>query len=508
MSATLFGLNLEGPLGNRGSFLFSARRSYLDAIMKLVGMSFVPEYWDVLGKADYQLDASNSLSLLGIAAIDRIRRKDKTEEQRFENSREFMTNQNRILGAASWEHLFRRGFTSVTIGETYAGYGYRLKDSLLQPLFTDDVRENEASLRADAVFKLNEKTTVSGGAQGKLVRFRSDLQLPPFMNSFGKEIAVDTLYDTTGFKGSAYLQLSRTLGRLRLTPGCRFDYFDLIEHGSVISPRMAASYSLNPGMDLNVAVGRYHQSPSYAWLVANPANHHLSHIRVDQYILGITRRVREDTKVTLEGFRKNYFRYPASVTQPWIVLANTGAGFGGREEGFVSFGLDPLSSDGTGRSQGIELSVQKKLSQSPWYGIFSLTCAKATFKARDGIRRDGSFDQRWIMNFGGGYVFNEKWEVTSRFRLATGAPFTPYNPDGTQSAELYNSGRLDINHSLDLRVDRRWAFKSWAMVTYIDIQNIYNHGLHEPPEYNERTRTVETTHMIGILPSIGVTAEF
>jgi TonB-dependent Receptor Plug Domain. len=49
ISATQFGLNLEGPAFIQNSnFIFSARRSYLDFIFKAAGFAFVPEYYDVL----------------------------------------------------------------------------------------------------------------------------------------------------------------------------------------------------------------------------------------------------------------------------------------------------------------------------------------------------------------------------------------------------------------------------------------------------------------------------
>ncbi|MDZ7724455.1 MAG: carboxypeptidase regulatory-like domain-containing protein [candidate division KSB1 bacterium] len=50
LSATQFGLDLEGPLSRNGNFIFSARRSYLDFIFKANGFGFVPEYWDFLAK--------------------------------------------------------------------------------------------------------------------------------------------------------------------------------------------------------------------------------------------------------------------------------------------------------------------------------------------------------------------------------------------------------------------------------------------------------------------------
>ena len=73
ISATQFGANVEGPISDNGSFLFSARRSYLDLIFKAAGFGFVPEYWDFIGKATFNIDRSNEISFLTIGVLDKVR---------------------------------------------------------------------------------------------------------------------------------------------------------------------------------------------------------------------------------------------------------------------------------------------------------------------------------------------------------------------------------------------------------------------------------------------------
>ncbi len=29
-------------------------------------------------------------------------------------------------------------------------------------------------------------------------------------------------------------------------------------------------------------------------------------------------------------------------------------------------------------------------------------------------------------------------------------------------------------HGLDVRIDKKWFFKQWALNAYIDVQNVYN----------------------------------
>jgi hypothetical protein len=45
-------------------------------------------------------------------------------------------------------------------------------------------------------------------------------------------------------------------------------------------------------------------------------------------------------------------------------------------------------------------------------------------------------------------------------------------------------------------------------VTYLDIQNVYNRKPLDVPRYNPETRRAEQNASIGILPSIGISAEF
>lgn len=56
VSATQFGFDLEGPVSSNSSFIFSARRSYLDFIFQAADFSFVPEYYDGLLKYDISFD--------------------------------------------------------------------------------------------------------------------------------------------------------------------------------------------------------------------------------------------------------------------------------------------------------------------------------------------------------------------------------------------------------------------------------------------------------------------
>lgn len=508
VSASQFGLNLEGPMNEDGNFIFSARRSYLDFIFKAAGFGFVPEYWDFLGKLHYNISPLDRLEVLGIGALDNVKLFNDTPDKRFDNSRVLGSDQNQYVGGISWRHLVNHGFTTITLGQTYIDYKYLQNDSLLNPIFQTKSFEHESSVRGDLLIHLARSTEFSAGVQVKHIRFSNAINLNSQTTSFGDTIGLQALYSTRSTKSTLYTQLSQDVNEFRLTLGGRVDYFDLIDKKFVIAPRFSVTYAYTPALNISMSIGRYYQAPSYIWLIANPINSALTFVGADQYIVGVDYLFREDTKVSVEVYIKKYFDYPASLTRPYLVLANTGAGFGGSEEGFASFGLDPLVSNGSGQAHGIEFLTQKKLSEIPCYGTVSVSYNESEFKALDGLTRPSSFDQRWILNIGGGYIFNEKWEFSTKFRFVTGRPYTPFEFSGTQSATRYNTARIDANHSLDIRIDRRWSFGNWSLDTYIDIQNIYNRKPIDVPRFNPRTDTIEQDASIGILPSIGISAEF
>ena len=518
ISATQFGLDTQGPLGEKGSFLVGARRSYLDLIFKAAGFGFVPEYWDFIAKADYRLDQSNELSFLTIGVLDNVRFFNDTEEQRFSNSRILGNSQNQYFSNITWKRVMKNGFMSMSLGRTFVDYSFLQSDSLLQPVFVSDSREGETSLRTDGVFLFDNDLELAFGASGKLARINGEFDWTPTEDSFLESPAGGALsnsWDTTAVKAGAYLQLAKNvLPRLRMSVGGRLDYFNLIDNPVVISPRASMQYAFTDLTSVSLSGGVYHQAPSYIWLLSNAANTRLNHVRVNQAILGVEHLLRADLRVRVEGYVKDYQDYPASSERPWLVLANTGAGFGGAEDGFSSFGFDNLFSDGTGFTRGVELLVQKRLSDIPFYGIMSLSYNFTDYKGLDGIERPGLYDQRIIFNLSAGWKLSERWEFSAKFRYGTGTPYTPFSP-GTGGllaqnfAADYNGGRLPDFHSLDVRVDRRWSFDAWNLIAYIDIQNIYNRKNVQAYRYDPRNNAVEEAGgTIGILPTIGVSAEF
>ena len=509
ISASQFGLNLEGPVNNQSNFIFSVRRSYLDFIFNAAGFNFVPEYYDLLGKYDYKIDNSNKISYLFIGALDRVKFNNNDEEDIYDNARILGSDQNQYVTGISYDHLFNNGIIKLSASRSYIKFDSFQNDTLLNPIFKNNSIEAENELKGEVIYKMSPKSELNVGVSTKFINFESDILFPKnFVTTFG-----DTLYqndlnvDKNFTKYAAHIQYSNVFfNRLRFNLGVRGDYFNAIDESFYVSPRFSSAYNFNELTSINFSTGIYHQFPSYIWLTAGNTN--LSAIKVYQYILGLKHRLSEDVQLKLEGFYKDYRDYPTSTLRPYLVLANTGAGYGGAEENFESFGLEPLVSEGKGRARGVELSLQKRAGSTGLYGLISATYAQSDFTALDGIERPSAFEQNWIFNLSGGYIFNNEWEVSFKFRYASGRPSTPYNSDGSQSLSNYLTDSLPPIHALDLRVDKRWHLGSVNLITYIDVQNVYNRSNIQSLRWDYKEMKVDDTSSIGILPSIGISLEF
>lgn len=537
LSATGFGMYVEGPVGNIGSYLFGIRRSYLDVIFKAAGFGFIPEYWDLTGKVSLQLNNNNYLSFLTIGALGTVSFTNDTEEKRINNSRITAPEQQQYFSGITWKSLFPNGFFTVTLGRTFTRYqteqnifrrapvsaGSNDSITTITPLLRANTVEGETSLRGDVIVQASPSLELSAGIISK---FAPQLLYDVFIKgttrlddmNIPRELVVDTSFGA--FRLASYGQAAYTLNEhWKTTVGARIDYYNFIGGGTtVFSPRFALTFSPLATQFINLSAGRYYQAPQYIWLLGDKSNAAtLKPIVVDQIVLGYEYIAASDLKLQIEVYTKLYGNYPARIFRPQAVLAP--AGFDDVTND-IPFGLEPLSSAATGRSMGVELFLQKKLSQIPLYGLISLSFNQTTFTSIDGVERAGSFDTPITFNCAAGYRFDDEWELSGKVRAATGLPTTPFiqttersqqtgKSIGALDFDQYNAGtRLRRFYALDVRLDKRWYLPGVQLVTYLDIQNITGRKNQTNIRWDAQNASVKLSESIGILPSIGVSVEF
>lgn len=516
LSATGLGAIFEGPFSKnqKGSWLFSVRRSYLDLVFKAAGFGFVPEYNSLQFKGVYDLDKHNILTFNFIGNLDKVIFNNDDSENRQDNENILKNNQYGYTNSIELKSLLTDfSYSRVTFSRSFTNFDYSGRDANFVERFKNASEESENILKAEYNVLPSNNTEISAGVEGKLIRFvnvirtQQDTLYTIDPNTGQRYIlpALDFDKSTLTYKAAAFLQVSQKfLNIIKINAGLRYDYFDFINDKSYISPRASASVSILNNLNLNFSYGIFYQSPSYIWLVSNDRNRDLKNIRADHYIAGIEYLPSKDSKATVEVYYKKYRNYPVSTIRPYFILANNGGNF----EITSSFGLEPLITAGTGYAQGIEFFFQKTLSEK-FYSTVNLSLFRAKYTSLDGVERQSDFDNGILFVSNGGFIAGKGWEFSSKFRYLGGRPYTPISAvDGIQIISQYNSARLPDYYSFDIRVDKRWNFAKWTLVTYIDIQNITGRKNITAYKWNKYTKEIEENKSLGVFPTIGVNAMF
>lgn len=527
VSATQYGFNTEGPINDKGGIIFSARQSYLDLIFRAAGLPFIPVYTDFNLVANYDLTPRDKLLIIGLAALDRIERDQSSQENRVTNAGIMDNSQDQVITGVDYTHIGMKVLTNISVNLNDNSYRFSQVDENEEEYFASDAVEREAVLKANSKIHLTDHDELRSGFSYKTAWLNNHTSFADTIyDRNGRKIAVDDLglpqtisIKTSADKIGSYLKHERSWSfRLETDLGVRSDYYNFLNDKSYIAPRFSVSFQLTDKTRLKSSIGTYYQSPAYVWTL-NPVNRNLKALRNDMGVLGFNHLLNEYFGLTTEVYYKNYSNLPTGATPEtsYLVLTNSGVGYGGREDNFQSFGYIPLVSSGTGEAYGLEISLQKKYSRDCCYGQAALSIGRSEYTAANGKTYPGQFDQRVIFSVSGGFKPNPRWEYSGKFRFWTGSPYTPvYRPSANPSnpgeiqniPDEYLTKRLKEGHHLDLRVDRRFNYTGWTMIVFMDIQNVYNYRLETLPSYDFWEDKVDNVNGIGILPSIGISAEF
>lgn len=503
------GVILEGPIQEgKSSYLFSARKSYLDLILSSTGLTAVPNYSNFNLKATYELSEKHKLTFIGLGGIDKINFKGVDDE---DDPFIITTDFSGWSAAGGLIHKWLIG-NQTFLQTSLSTNMYQREvnsDSLGKQTFNNESLDREYVLRTDLSQRFSPTDLLEAGFTAKYLRndnfiYRS--QTVDFYGSTLPELNYDAVAEA--YKLSPYIQYSKNLfARLDLMAGLRYDYFNYLNDVGTISPRASAGFYILDNLKLNAAYGIYHQSPPLLWLVAYDQNKDLKQMKTEQFVTGIEYYPASDLKITVEYFEKQYSDYPNSVLNPAVTYANAGAEY-------QTLGLEPLLPASDGYARGVEFFIQKKLTNG-LYGMFNYSFSKIKFTSLDGIERPSSFDYQNVLTAIIGYKITNNFEVSAKYRFMGGRPYTPL--DEAASAQFnqtiydftrYNSVRYKDYQRLDIRVDYRFEMFGWALTTFLDFQNVMNIENVEQIIWNQKKQKVDYIYQWKFLPAGGIKIEF
>ncbi|MCX6599908.1 MAG: TonB-dependent receptor [Acidobacteria bacterium] len=525
---------VEGPINKgKGSWIVSARRSYLDLFTKDIGIGGVPVLYTYNAKVLYDLTPRDRIWAASISGSDDIRlglRDDVKRDAKFEteelNNLDIRYGGWRSANGLNWQRLYgARGVGLLGVTHSEARVDQSVRDLLRRGIpsatakaddiiaaspvvFREKSREGETTLKYDFTGYLPMLDKLQAGGSFKIFQVNYNSAAP-----FGSDSPYSAVRDVNPFdirqsfsarQSSAYLQSSRNLGsRWNLTWGGRIDNYQYIAR-SRFSPRVGLSFRITDKLSWRASFGTYFQQPQFLFLAAFPQNRNLTPFRAEHYVTGFTYIPTATLRFTVEAYLKQYKDYPVSTQFPALSLASIGDTFQIREI------LFPLTSAGRGRARGIEFFVEKKWG-ARWFGNANLSLSQARQGGLDGILRPSTFDFPVIFNSLGGYRFNKKWEVSARTTITSGRPYTPFNTAlstqqrrGIFDLARVNDLRVPAYIRIDLRVDRTFMVRDKPLLVFLGAQNVINRTNVSGFEWARRANQPVANEQLGLFPVIGL----
>lgn len=458
------GALVTGPLpGGQGSVEVAARYSYTGEALSLLSNAVQLQYWDYQLRADRSF-GSVHLTLLAFGSSDFLSSTSPTASQT-----ELALRFNRISlrarapaggGVVTGSVALGTDHTQAPLEQAY-------------PLTIDSL-----SLFPRLSFRRPMgRAALEVGFDGQLQHFEA---LTPVQRPMSLDLARARDARLVG----AYASLVINAGdRLVLTPELRLDGYEASGFEKAdLGPRLSARLALGDRSWVTAAGGRFTQTPSLPLQLPGAESFGLALYGLQtswQGSLGVGTRRAHGFELDLTGYAQRY------------VLTDL-------RDPSITRNIDPLADDFLVRrdalSYGLEILVRRAQTER-LYGWLSYTLSQNLRAFGGGVIGPSDWDQRHILNLVVGYRIGP-YTVGGRAHFNTGRPV------------LIGGSfvRLPPYYQIDLRADRRYVFKSFAMEVYAELLNttLSTEVISLSPTANGQT--IENGYRI-VLPSIGIHGE-
>ena len=529
---------------NKGSWLFSARRGYLDIINKLTGNQFKlhPSYYDILSKLEYAVHPKHTLSAHVFLANDSYRLNENIiEPGNTDPNIDFL--QTKYGNNYGW--LTLKSFLSSKLYARTLFYGGVVTQERVRNLFDDDPEAhlNSSQVSDDRDFKLfGCKQDWNYEASEKIyLKFGMDLKRLRTKFTYSKDIdnefvtANDSLIrqidmlevqrtedgNQLGFYLSSRFQL---FNPMTVETGLRYDYSSYTGD-KLWSPRLGMVYSLAKTTFLRAGWGYYYQTQNIDDLRIEFGEDSYQPAQLSKhYVLGLEHHFNNGIQVRAEGYLKKI----SDLQDSYITFRNIDEFFPETRDDLIRLTIAEAT------SKGVELYAKYDTGNKfSWWLSYVLSAATDNVSALHYTgsleHRTGSlprlWDQRHTANLDVNYRPSRKWHFNFAWQFRSGWPYTPFEVkriprgDGTfayyHDYGLFNSLRYPAYHRLDVRINRHFFPASGKITVFLHIINAYNHENVNNYDYSILDGNadpfrfeIDTETWFPILPFVGVSWEF
>jgi Carboxypeptidase regulatory-like domain len=488
----------EGPIGGskRGSWLFTARKSYLDLLVdrlypdQNISFGFV----DSQAKFVYDLTPRHRIQVSTTGGLSTLKRKPDTLGAG--NLRD--ADNRSIVSVMTWRYLPSPRFT---LEQRVAVVDNDFTNSSRDGAELDGGSARDILYRADASVSATPSALV--GVGGEIRRATASER--------EQRLAAGRFQSRENFASGAtdasvYGQVRLgDVARASITPGIRVDSRTLTDTVTV-SPWVQASLALSHALMLRTGAGIYRQEPQFNEVLGLRGNPSLGVQRAVHADVGIEGRIGASSRWQMTVYDRedrNLVRLPDAENR---IVNNTFA-----TASLTSRYVNALD----GHARGFEWLVHRQTS-SGFSGWASYALSFARYHDRtNGETFWGDYDQRHTVNVYGNYRHSDRLSLSARFRAGSNFPTAGYftERDGLyyQSSER-NTLRIPAYSRLDVRMNRTFTWAQRRLTLFIEGINVLNQTNQRFQLPSVNRRTFEATglfdSMVPIIPSIGLLLDF
>jgi hypothetical protein len=449
-------LALEGPIGNKASFLFSFRRSTVDLFMAGLYVLTKPDskffynFHDLNLKLNYNINSKNHIYLSLYDGIDNL----STDSERSfgmanDVIRRYESQYNNRWGSNSvsfrWNHIFdNNAFNNFTVA--YTGFRYILNSH--DGIYDNDTVYNSTKyhyapsiddliIKNDVEVLIGQKNKLSAGIHFISHYFRpvswSQEKIQLYGATITNSMNIVDLHASELF-GYAQGQFLFNNDKIIFSPGLRIGRYFLPNNKgfNLIEPRIKFDYEMPRGGTINFSYDKMGQTvhslnssgTSLTAVVWIPATVRLRPTISHQVSLGWQK-----------AFLNNEFEIGAGAfykEMKNLIEFNGNTGFatieGQWDEG--------IPAGGFGRAYGLEVQANKSFSKLSLEGNYTFSKSLRRFaNINKGNFYPQNFDRPHNLSLSSIYRFNKKLTISALFSYFTGQPFTL----GTELYPGYNN---------------------------------------------------------------------
>lgn len=501
LSASAASTVWEGPLGStkRGSWMFAARKSYIDWLLRQIDSTTDTTFGFTDGQAKITFDLSPRQSVRAslIAGRSLLR---ENEDPPDANTLDPAANTT-LIGNLQWRFTPSAAFTTTQqVYVVNADYRNRVRDGRTR----EEGFDRDLTWRGSAAWNPKSGHLVEFGAQAQTLAMK---RIDRRFTSTAERLLLDATGDTWSAAGWGHYRWTPN-DRVSITPGVRLEHWELFDQTKA-SPWLLTEYEVRSGTKLKLSAGVQHQSPSLDAAIFTLPDVPLVPQQATTIEAGIEQRIGSAMRVSLAAYQRRE-EHGLRVIDGELRVENNRV--------FVP--TDPhLENVLTGDTKGVEVTLERR-AVNGLNGWLSYTWNDSRYDdpARGGHAAESfpsDFDQRHTVNAYVAYRWSGRTSLSARMRYGSNFPIVGYvgqDANGYFLGTERNGIRLPAYARLDLHADRTFTYRKSRLTLFVEVVNAMNRDNYRPNGFgvNLTTRRVfePIESLFPLLPVAGVMIEF